>query len=552
MLQEKINKKNKVFVGILLIIIFLFSFGVHYSLYEIKGFSQIEYFNLLIAKNWAETGELSYENAENVVLSTENIKINGVPTNLGNKLTFYLYGSMFRVFGFHPDLPIYTSFVLYSLAVVFIFLIVNRAFNLKTGLTAVLLMNSVPFVLPYSQLVGRHEWAWFFMILAAFFYFWPKKRKYQYLVLSGLFLGLSAATRNSFLVVFPAFFIMELWQYRKSTKLIIQRELILLFSFLIIILPLIGNNAYIKATLGISTGEHYESFTNFVHLFPDPYTFHYEKNIYIDELITNKNSFSGGEFRLWGDLGSFLDEYGYDIGFFKGEIITRAYSLFIYLKGLFLSLIVFGGILTWFLIFIGFRELVKKKEYIFPLFGIIFFICWLILLVFLKTSNYTHLLALSLPITILMSYGLVRLSEIISDSITFKKIKPSFISWVIVLIFVIMFAQISWWTIRELSANSGLKNSLINFSKTELKKSTIDWSEVTMVGYSKEETDLLTYYLNQNFIFFDEETVKKLAEERKLNSVLKEYNISGYIGFDDKTSEIIKKNSGDLKEYKIY
>ena len=117
----------------LITIIFFSSLLVHYFLYWHWGFVHTEYFNLVIARNWAQTGQLSFENQLNVILSTGDVKEQGVPTDLGNKLTYFIYGLLFKILGFNPLLPLHVSFILYSLAAVCVFLIGWRLFGEGVG-----------------------------------------------------------------------------------------------------------------------------------------------------------------------------------------------------------------------------------------------------------------------------------------------------------------------------------------------------------------------------------------------------------------------------------
>ncbi|TSD02225.1 MAG: hypothetical protein Athens071424_163, partial [Parcubacteria group bacterium Athens0714_24] len=270
---------------ILLFIIFLSSFSVHYFIYLSRGFIPGEYYNLLVSKNWAETGRLSYESAENVVLSVENVVSQGTPTNLGNKLIFFLYGFLFRLFSFQPEIPLYTSFILYSLAAIFIFLIARRIFDWKAGLIIAFLNIVAPFSLPATNKIGHHEWAWLFLVLATFFYFWPKERKTKNLILTGLFLGLSTAAKNSFFVAIPAFLFLEIWEYRRAVKMGFLKAGILFFVFLIFSAPFmfIGGNSYLSQMLGFANN-YSPSFSGFGHLFPDAYTFHYDKENFLKNI----------------------------------------------------------------------------------------------------------------------------------------------------------------------------------------------------------------------------------------------------------------------------
>jgi len=471
-------------------------------------------------------------------LSSEAVVNQGMPINLGNKLTYFLYGFLFRIFGFYQDLPMHTAFILYSLAAVFIFFIVRRLFDFKTGLISALLISLAPFSLPSSQAVGSNEWSWLFLVLATLFYFLPKERKLKHLILTGLFLGLSAAAKNSFFVAFPPFVLLEFWEQRQIVKSAFFRSAILSISFLVIVVPfmLIGGNSYLDNLFGLPSK--YVSSSDFNDLFPDPYTFHYDRDDFFKNHVANYGNVPGGQFQFWGKESGPLEAYGYKVDFIKGQIITRIYSLWIYFKGLFLSLIVFGGLLTWLFIFIGLDELLKKKNYSLVFFTGAFFVSWLSLLVFLKTSNYMQLLTLSLVAVMLVGAGIVKLSEIIS--------KNGRGAMGIMAIFLFLFFQISWWSFHELSLNSGSTNNVVKLVKTEKLKQTIDRQGVTATGWS---ADLMAYYLDRSFIFFDPETIKKLADKKELGNVFKKYGVTGYIGFDKETSQIIKKNVNNVVQY---
>ncbi len=306
----------------------------------------------------------------------------------------------------------------------------------------------------------------------------------------------------------------------------------------------IGGNVYLNVLFGLPNK--YElSFFDYGNLFPDPYTFHYEKDNYLKDFFVNKGNYPGGEFAFWGYSGDFLEEWGQDIGFFKLQIVQRAYSVWIYLKA-FLSLIVFGGMLTWFFICFGVWELFKEKKYSVIFFSSAYFISWFFCLVFLKTTNYLQLLILSLPISILAGLGIYKTAEIISQSFHMPKLSAK-ISMAVAGIFLFLFFQISWWNFRESYIHSASIGEANNFVKTERGKLQFNNNEVTAVGWTQTAPDLLSYYFNGNFIYFAPETIKKLADKKELNKVFKKYNITGFVGYDDELSEIISKNTKSLK-----
>ena len=543
-------KNNKKIVFILLVgLIFCSSLLTRYFIYQAKGFVSTTYHHLIIARNWAETGYLAFESKDNVLLSPERVAVEGVPTNIGNKLTFFIYGLIFRYFGFHADWPLYISFILNSLTAVIFFLTVQRLYSLRVGLIAAFLSMLAPFSLPSTNTVGSLEWAWLFLAMAIFCYFWPRERRWTYLVLTGLFLGLSAAAKNSYFIAFFPIVAMDLWLARTDIKTALWRSVLFAVVFSLVVLPVtfIGGNVYLSDVFG-QPNAYVESTAVFGHLFPDTYIYNYGRADYLTKLLTEKNRSFGDSFRFWGDSGSFLQEYGVPLSFFKTEIVTRIYSAWIYFKGLFLSLVVFGGALTWFFILLGVWALreQKKKEIILFLGSFIFF--WFFLLIALRTSNYVQLAIIAFPVSLAVAVGLDKLATIISSSGFSSKLPAPRIELAIIALFLLFFAQISWWDIRELSLGfDSVKNTIATIKSRSWPCQSDKWG-VVMVN---ERAGYLNYYANCSEIKLSALTIKNLADQNKLDSVLRRYGVVAYFGYDEATLEILRRQAKNLEEYKI-
>lgn len=543
-------KNNKKIVFLLLVaLVFFSSLATRYFVYRAKGYVSATQNNLIIARNWAQTGQLAFESKDNVFLSSDRIVAEGVPTNLGNKLNFFLYGLIFRYFGFHADWPLYISFILNSLAAVIFFLIAQRLYSLRVGLITAFLSMLAPFSLPSSNTVGSQEWAWFFLAVAILCFLWPKERRWTHLVLGGLFLGLSAAAKNSFFVAFFPFIVVDFWFARADIKRTLWRSVLLATTFCLIVLPVtfIGGNVYLSDVFGLPN-TYVESTAVFGHLFPDTYIYNYGRADYLEKLLTEKNRSFGDSFRFWGDSGSFLQEYGVPLSFFKAEIVTRAYSAWIYFKGLFLSLVVFGGALTWFFILLGvwaLRER-KKKEIILFLGSFVFF--WLFLLIALRTSNYVQLSIIAFPVSLAVAVGLDKLATIISASGLLSKLPAPKIELAVIALFILFFAQISWWDIRELSLGFDTVKNTIATIKSQSWPCQADKQGVVMVD---NRAGYLSYYANCSEIKLSALTIKNLADQNKLDSVLRQYGVVAYFGYDEATLEILRREAKNLEEYKI-
>ncbi|MFH0852564.1 MAG: glycosyltransferase family 39 protein [bacterium] len=553
--MNKFLKENKIArVIILVAVIFLFSFFAHYFVYRAIGLTSTSYFNLLVSRNWSENNSFAYENANGAVLSLEAVKTQGVGAELGNKLTFLLYGLLFRTTGFHPDLPIFVSFFIYSLCAVILYFIASRHFRREIALTAAFLAILAPYALPFSNAAGTQEWAYLFLTIASFIYFWPKDRKIIYLLLAGLFLGLSAAAKNNFIVAFPAFLVLEFLAQRKNLKIALQRCFWFGLSFLLVAFPffLIGGNSYFGVMLGVNQSPNEPSYI-YGYVFPDPYTFYNKRQEFLREVYVQNQGISLiKQFSFWGDFGMFFKDYGVSIGFFKSEIVTRAFSAWMYFKGLFLSLIVFGGAFSWLLIFLGGQELWRQKKHNWFVFGLSFIVSWLAILTFLKTSNFAHLAVLNLPASIFLALGISRIAKLAAEHFDLEQKSAKMIMGGVTAVLVFFFFQISWWNLHEAYANPGQTRQILAFARNEENKNLFGKNGVTVVGWASEMPEALAYYLDRNFIYFAPSTIKKLAAKNELKQVFKKYGITSFAGYDKELTEIITENTNnELKEITV-
>lgn len=563
------RKKLAIFLSSLLI--FFISFSIFYFIYSSRGFLITRYDELLIARNWAKTGIAAYESKDNVILASDLIIQEGVPTTLGNRLTFYIYGIIFRSFGFFQTLPVFISFALYSLAAVLLFILFLKIFDFKIALIAASLNLVSPFFLPYTISLGKSEWAYLFMVLATIIYFWPVKQKGAgRLVLTGLFLGLSVASRNSFFIVFLPFLFLETYPFIRKFFLFriftseknifkknILRPIILSLVFLAVAAPfsLLGNNSYFGLAFG---GQKFESFHILGHLFPDPYTYRTQGDEFIKDFLKEQDNGSLMErFRLWGDSGMFLEDFSAtgSFGIFRTRIIPIFYSIYVYLKA-FLSLIVFGGLLLWLLIFIGFSKLTKikdKENEELLVFFAAFFILWFLGLIIPKTSNYPHLIMLSFPILAMSSLGLEELAGAIAKINYLDKLSKGVAMAAVIIVFLFSFWQLSWWHLREYYNNSFAEAAGERFIKNYRGANPFNSAgleNVIAVGYFQKAPVLFNYHFDRNFIYFAPKTLQKLAAQKKLDDVFKDYQISGFVGYEKNISDLINKETNNrLKNY---
>jgi len=513
-------KKN---IVLIVIILFLLSLVVHFYPVFKKGYSFDPLGgHLILARNFALTGQLEIESEKNIYLSPERIEQEGIYCNWGNKLTPYIYGWVFKIFGFNQNLPLYLTLIVWSLSGVILFLIVLRLFNLKVAFVFGLIDIFIPVFVQGSLMAGFYEWAVLFFSLGLLFYLWPKKEKeksnWLSLVLASLFFGLAALARNVFLFSFIPFIIYDFWQ-KKSYKRIIIFILPFVILWGIYLVP-----GYLAGLPNAYLSSQDTSFNHYGHLFPDPYTFHFEKEQYLESVL--------GDYHV--DFSEYFLKYGYPVGFMDRLKLYLESVLFYPIE---ISKInVLGGPLILLLLITGLVYLYRERKGLFKLF-VLWGIVWYFLLVIMTTNNWDHFMELRLPLALLIALGVVWLSGHVK--------KLPFILACIFLVF--HFGLANKWMLHEEYNTS--KADVINELAVKIDQAQLDKKNDVVAVNIHPVLQGLNYYTDQNVIYFNSQTVERLLEENRLSEAFEQFGVTKIIGFDsDLSHRIINQTNLDSLE----
>ena len=504
-------KKN---IALILICLFLLSMIVHFLPVWEKGYSFSPMGgDLILARNFALTDEYKIESENNIVLSSDRIKDEGIVCNWGNELTSIIYGQIFKTFGFHKNLPLYISLVLWALTGSLLFLLVLKLFNLKLAVIFGLIDIFVPVIIQGSLMSGFYEFAILFFVIGLLFYLYKKEVKKTDLVLASFFFGLASLARNAFLVSFIPFVIYDFWKNRSWKRAVVfVLPFVLLWGIYLAPDYLEGkSNAYFSSSD--------TSFGRYGHLFPDPYTFHFEKDQYIEGILgTSDYTFS-----------EFLLKYDYSVSF-KNKLIMYFSSIKFYPKE-FSKLIVTGGPLIILFLMAGLVYLYRKKRPLFNLF-VIWGIVWYVLLVVLTTNNWDHFLELRFPIVLLISLGVYWLIDFILKLSIQEKFK-----YLIILIFSLSlflhFVQANKWMLHEEYNTSGSEiENIIEMANSINRKQLDKQNNVIAISICPSVPQALNYYTDNNIIYFDLNTVKRLLGQNKLSWAFEQFGVTKIAGFN--------------------
>jgi len=516
-IHEYANKNKKLLLVLIVVTILILSIAIRYWPVFHKGFSYtIEADNLILARNLSQAGEYKIDNEKNVVLSSEIVKEAGIESKIGNKLTPVLYSKVFDIFGFGQEIPLWTSLILYGVVSVLLFLLVLKLFNLWVALIFIFIDIFSPLVLQYATRSGAYEWAMLFLTIALLIYLWKKEKPGLFkLFLAGLFFALASLARNSFLIIPFAFLVYDFIK-TKSFK----RVIIFILPVLIFWGVYLGPDFIEKGVIDSAYMSSQETTGAYMHIFPDPYTWHFERDSYVKEVLES------GNYNY--DYSQFLSKYGYEVGL-KNKILMYWASITSYPQGLFAQTTIGGPILV-FLLILGVPYLHRRNKELLKLFIIWAGLTYLFLIA-MASNQWGHFLSLQLPIFLLISLGIYWIGQFVLKQ-DFKSIFKYLLIFGFIFALFLHLIQSDKWTFHESYLYTNTEETLAlvdSIEEEEMDKRT----DVIAVGLKNPASSVLNWYTDYSFVYFAPDTVEKLLKEEKLQWAFDQVGVTKIIGYDD-------------------
>jgi len=531
------QSKYFLFVSLFLLAVFILAVVVWCSPVLFKGYSaHTMTINALMSRNMHLTGFYSVEDDFNVLLSPSLIQEQGYLSAYGNKLTSFLYAKLFGVIGL-PDINnfVLLSIFIHALTLLIFTGVVLYLFEFKTAAIFALIYIFLPFNWHSSYHLGTYEFALFFLALFFLFYFYGirQKNSYIYLIIAGAFLALSCLSREALLLIVP-FLLVYLWLKRQKHYL-----LCIFIPFLIlwgsVWLPDIKHNAYLQV-LTTKTSEEVKSadFAFYGHVYPDPYTYHFEQKEYLEELQKQ-----AAENRL--DLMEKIDKSKVlkNMGIQGISFIDRIkVGLMISSRHIFrfVSLEDIGGPFILLLMLLGAYSLRRKNKHLYQ-----FFVYWILssifLMAFVVLAVRNHLMDFNWAIALLISLGVLILSKVIINYFNLLN-KKALIVYIIILLTIlynfVLVNHVAWSRIYDNS-----NNLMTKAYSQEIKKLNIADSDVIAVNLDPGAMYSLSYLTNKSVVLFRPETVESLLAKNKLDFAFEQFNVKYVLGYSDKLTEEI-------------
>lgn len=550
--MKRLNKN--LLIIFFLLAVFVLAIGVWYSPIIFKGYSaSIISREIVLARNYYQSGVLANQNNLNVTLASSLIKSEGHSLVLSEYFGSLFYSKIFKITGI-PDYNtlILISLILYALVLVLFTILTLRLFNLKVAIMFSLIYIFLPLGWGLTDSFGSYEFCLIFLALFFIFYFMGVKGGEKskntiaafLFIFSGLFLALASLSKEIALVFAFVLFIFLVVKRLKFQLIYIFISFAILLMVFWLPSVLSGENRYLR--LFTSKAPEKSVFSVYTHVFPDPYTYYFEKEEFLNKI---KNQDLGLIENL--QMKKDLVNYGFEgINLFK-RVKVGFYILSHHLSRFF-SLEEFGGPLITLLLILGFIYLKNKYKFLYKLsfywIGISLFIFSFVTLV-----SRNHLMDFIWPIVLGITLGLFYILQIIEERFQIKN-KKALILEIVVIGLILYHLLLANHVVLGRKYDRDFMPRSFTYAQ-EIKKLDIGDSDVIAIPEDfPGQADTLNYLTDKSFVVFKDSTLNKLLNEGKIKQAFEAFGVKYILGYSDDISnkilsqtEVVNIASNSLK-----
>lgn len=521
-----------------LIAIFVLAISVWYSPILFKGYSNTAISrDVLLAKNYHQAGTFATQNNQSITVSSSLIEKEGRSLLMSQYLRSFFLAKIFDITGI-PDYNnlVLISIILYAFVLVLFTILILYLFDFKIAIIFSLIYIFSPFgwnATAYS--LGMYEFCLFFLALFFICYFIGIKKAENskhwlsnlLFVFSGVFLVFSSLSKEISLVFASAFFIFLLVKKRK-------KQLIYIFIPFVILLMIFwapsiirGENKYLSFFTTKAPEESIFSFPDYAHVFPDPYTYFFEKEQFLEEL---KNQDLGWTENL--QTKKSLTNYGFE----QINLIERtkvgSYILFQHASR-FVSLEDFGGPFILLLFGLGLVYLRKKYKFLYNL-SLFWLVISIAVLSFVTLMGRNHLMDFIWVLALLIALGLIYLIKIIGNNFKLSGRKLIILNIILVGLVLYHFVLVNHVILGRQYDRDFMPRS-VTYAKLIKSLDVQDFEVIAVPG----NDSTLSYLTDKSFVVFQSLTLDKLIKENKIKQAFEAFGVKYILGYSDELSDRI-------------
>lgn len=478
---------------------------------------------LLLARDVGATGLFSLTDDIGRFLSNENILALGVPSAADGRLSAAIFGQFSRLVPWR-DLTGWAAVSAMLTALTFIpwWFAVRRLADAQMAWVATIIFSLLPLTWKQALFLENYHSAVLFLFLSVvFFVHLSPRRPWAALLLSGIFFGLSAASKDVFLIFVPWFVCGYLWEHRaKWRQALVALLLFAVASGSMYLLPYAQDIRALGYPVNqnlarIWPGAHELRNEIYLHLYPDPYTYFYDRERFDRAVLASLAALTPLE-RLQKEKILLNFSLGH-----KSPLRSLGNGLWLFLGALpsFFHQATVGGVMLWLFLIPGISAIWKRdRRLVIHAAGLIASVFFIIS--FILHFSREHLMDVSWILSFFAAAGVVAVSDALARS--WKRWSSAMFSFGIVIILALHLLQVDRIETGRLFRASMVPRTLA--VAEALERLPTD-AVVAVPGHANlaQQYALLS---NRSITLFQGETIERLLDEGELRKAFATYGVT--------------------------
>lgn len=491
---------------------------------------------LLLARDFAETGLFTLTDAIGRFSTPAFLVRDGVMSAADGRLTTMMLAAIAQLVSWQNLLGwSMVSGASLAVGLVFWWIAVRAYFPRSIAWVSTAVLAFMPFYAVQAITLTYYSFAYPFLFasIAAFGWITPKRPFLRY-ALSGVLFGCAIACKDAFIVFLPWYVLAFLFFNRKKFKKVWAHGIVFLCATFLLYLAPYANDL---RTLGFPVNHNLAllwgaegNISNdiYLHLYPDPYTYFFDKQRFDTAYVAHVQTLPLLE-RLQQE--KLLKNFNLGTPTVGGSLLNGAF-LFVVNLPAYLQIDSIGGIFMWALVLLGTVVLWKKeKRFVIAIGGLILLSELIVRFVlhFERDHSMDVLWLLSLPAAV----GLSVIAESLSTKL--KAWSAASILTILVIALSIQHLQQERIVLARLYTHSQKEESLALVAAAKKLPATA----VIAMPLHTDIIQAVALLSSRTTVPFSEETIARLQKEGTLDQALQKYGVTNALGYDAASQAIL-------------
>lgn len=517
---------------------FVCAIGIVWVLPVLIAGDAYDVFPLLAARNFAATGLFSVTDEIGRFLSPSLLPELGMVSASDGRLSTIFLSFLSKNIAW-TDLVSWTFVSAMTIGVSLIawWWAVYKFFNARIAWTSTVIFALLPIYWRQAIWLDNYNFAILFLCIsfATFAELVPRSRIGGFIV-AGAFYGLAISAKDTFIMFLPWYVGLYVWQHRTSlTKDWIHGSMFLLIAFSMYCLPYIGDIAVhgYPANQNLAQvwpGDQVVQEDFYLHLYPDPYTYFFDRERYDGQLLEQLPQLSTLE-----RIQKYKILLNFGVGEFS-QMVVLGNGLWLFAGAIpaFFQQELMGGVFLWLFIIPGAIFLWRKERHMaLALFGLV--LSSELLIRFILHYARGHLMDYGWALALCAAFGVAVISDKLSASS--KKVSSNVLSGIIVFVIAVQLVQANRVWIPRMYKGSQVPT----LKAVSAHIHSLPRESVVALGVGPTRSEQIAYLSNRTVVPFAPSTIFHLSEQGTLNDVFDQYGVTHVYGYPDDLTMDLKR-----------